>query len=453
MNSRYETDRALIVVSVVVVVVVASAIMTASLEPIYAYERKYYEQELLTNVCGNTEIPFNILCQNLASQLQGDANSVNAIGTMNAPSNITPQQGDTIHIVWSDNSHSGTLNFDILYKNSHNGGTSFGPSENLSNDPLNSAGPKVVASGNVIHAVWEEDLLGGEVLYRRSTDGGVTFGPTINLSNDLGSKSVDIAISGNNVYVVWTDTHPTGSRLMYTRSTDGGLNFEIPVNLDIGGEPRPSTSIAAFDNNVYIVWREIIVNNDEIFYKRSIDGGASFGAPINISNDPTDSITPDIAVSGGNVYIVWDDDNPGSQEIFYRRSIDGGASFGGTVNISNSPEVGGFPSVAAVENNVYIVWEDDDPVGGIAERDILFRRSLDGGANFESTVDISDNNQFSTRADVAAIGDRVYIVWRDFLGDPEILLTRSMDEGVSFEGPVNVSNNAGGSGMPSIAVS
>src|SRR5918996_3994740 len=34
----------------------------------------------LANACGNGEEPFNILCQNLLSQIEGDGNAVNIIG-------------------------------------------------------------------------------------------------------------------------------------------------------------------------------------------------------------------------------------------------------------------------------------------------------------------------------------------------------------------------------------
>ena len=32
------------------------------------------------NFCGNGNFPFNIKCQNLANQIQGDGNAVNVIG-------------------------------------------------------------------------------------------------------------------------------------------------------------------------------------------------------------------------------------------------------------------------------------------------------------------------------------------------------------------------------------
>ena len=35
-------------------------------------------------------------------------------------------------------------------------------------------------------------------------------------------------------------------------------------------------------------------------------------------------LIPSIAVSGNNVYVVWKDNTPGNDEVFCRRSPDGG---------------------------------------------------------------------------------------------------------------------------------
>jgi hypothetical protein len=57
-----------------------------------------------------------------------------------------------------------------------------------------------------------------------------------------------------------------------------------------------------------------------------------------------------MAVSENNVYLVWNSDAPGSSEIFYRKSTDGGAFFGDTVNLSNTAENSYTPRVAASNN-------------------------------------------------------------------------------------------------------
>jgi hypothetical protein len=105
-------------------------------------------------------------------------------------------------------------------------------------------------------------------------------------------------------------------------------------------------ALVVFGNKVYVVWSDDTVGNFEIFYRKSTDGGATFGATVNLSNDAADSGSPAIDISDNNIYVVWDDFTPGSTDIFYRKSTDGGATFGATVNLSNS--IGGSftPSIA-----------------------------------------------------------------------------------------------------------
>ena len=74
-------------------------------------------------------------------------------------------------------------------------------------------------------------------------------------------------------------------------------------------------------HQAYTVWQNQASNNKtyDIFFKRSIDGGASFGDTINLSNDTGDSTDPDIASSNdGSVYIVWTDNYKGRSKVFFR---------------------------------------------------------------------------------------------------------------------------------------
>ena len=67
--------------------------------------------------------------------------------------------------------------------------------------------------------------------------------------------------------------------------------------------------------------------------------GRGFIEPTkNLSNSAENSVFPDIAVSGNNVYVVWDEEVSGTRDILYRRSVDGGNTFSDTIkNLSNNP--------------------------------------------------------------------------------------------------------------------
>ncbi len=127
-------------------------------------------------------------------------------------------------------------------------------------------------------------------------------------------------------------------------------------------------------------------------YRRSTNGGASFGSTLNLSNNSGNSGVPAVAASGNKVYVVWEDNTPGNFDILYKRSTNSGANFGGTLNLSNTSAYSLHPAIAASGTNVYVVWYDTTQVN----YNILYRRSTNDGANFGGTVNVSISNTAHT---------------------------------------------------------
>lgn len=70
----------IIAVAALAVMLIASAATVQ--EDAFAGKKKKYRQSLSqANDCGNGKLPLNVFCQNLASQIQGDGNAMNIIGT------------------------------------------------------------------------------------------------------------------------------------------------------------------------------------------------------------------------------------------------------------------------------------------------------------------------------------------------------------------------------------
>src|SRR5918995_553711 len=162
------------------------------------------------------------------------------------------------------------------------------------------------------------------------------------------------------------------------------------------GDIIDDTMTTAKLDSVYIVWSE---QDSDIMFKRN---AISFDPTINLSNTAGRSLEPSVAASENNVHVVWTDDIQGNREILYRRSTDGGASFGGTVNLSNTAGFSASPAVAVSGfQNVYVVWMDHS----LGNFDILFRGSTDDGASFGGTVNLTNTSGRSDRPAVAAFGD------------------------------------------------
>ena len=294
--------------------------------------------------------------------------------------------GNNVHIAWSDFSFG---NFDIFYRRSFDGGATFGPIINLSDNAGSSGRPAIAIFGNNVHVVWQDDTAGNtDILYRKSADEGASFtGPIKNLSGNAGvSIAPAMAASGNNVHVVWEDNTPGNSDILYRRSIDGGSTFpNIIKNLSSNAGFSFNPAIAVSGNNVHVVWQDVTGETEfDILYKRSLDGGNTFPNIIkNLSGTDGASGDPAIAVSGDNVHVVWDDNTPGNSDILYRRSIDGGSTFPNIIkNLSSNAGSSADPAVALSGNSVYVVWRDLTP----GNADILYRTSSDNGDTFPSLL-------------------------------------------------------------------
>ena len=337
-------------------------------------------------------------------------------------------EGDLVLVVWDDSTPGPTS---ILERRSLNAGSTF---PNIINNLGGTFSPDIAVSdftaSDIVHVVWEGSVPGKiftEILYRRSLDGGATFGPTINISDTFGvSFAPKIAVFNNIVHVVWQDTDPgnqnTPPDIFYKRSTDGGATFpNVIKNLssNAGDSISPAIAVSGDNgNNVYVVWNDNTAGNQDILYRRSTNAGSTFPNVIkNLSSNAGDSTFPAIAVSGSVVHVVWTDNTFGIPDILHRRSLDGGNTFPNIIkNISGSG--GGAASGAAIAvlgDNVHIVWQET--------QDILYRRSLNGGVTFPNVIkNLSSNAGISNLSAIATLGNIVHVVWTDMTtGNFEIL--------------------------------
>src|SRR5215207_4053616 len=147
---------------------------------------------------------------------------------------------------------------------------------------------------------------------------------SINLSNSTtNSFSPQLAISksktqsGNDsVYVVWTDNATGNGDIYFKRSVDNGTSFGNTENLSTNPGNSTAAQIAAYQDNVYVVWEDAATGNGDIYFKRSVDNGTSFGNTENLSNDNGKSYGAQIVISGNNIYVVWADDSTGNGDIY-----------------------------------------------------------------------------------------------------------------------------------------
>ena len=102
-----------------------------------------------------------------------------------------------------------------------------------------------------------------------------------------------------------------------------------------GTSPNNEWCVAASGNFVHVVWYDERDLNKEIYYKRSADEGVTWGSDIRLTNQISTSTNPSIAVSGQIVHVVWFDGRDGNYEIYHKRSVDNGVTWGPDTRLTN----------------------------------------------------------------------------------------------------------------------
>jgi len=320
-----------------------------------------------------------------------------------------------INVVWNDD---GPGNLDILFSRSTDGGTTFSTPVNVSHDPDSSSSPQIAtdSAGNIF-VTWESDTGVLGVLFSRSVDGGVTFSAPVMVSTNAGgSMAPQMAVdAAGNVNLVWEDDIASSSDISYSRSQDHGQTFSAPKSLSHNvGNSNGAQISADLTGNVNVVWENDSPGNFDVFFTRSTDGGLNFSALSNLSHSPGSASSAQIGTDpGGNINVIWVDSTPpsSSTDIYFARSADGGNSFSAPLNISNNPGFSTDPSLAVDSGgNVNLSWQDTTP----GNREIFYSRSTDSGSTFSAPQNLSNNRGSSTVTEIVADKNgSLNVVWQD----------------------------------------
>jgi len=272
-----------------------------------------------------------------------------------------------------------------------------------------------------------------------------TLGTPINLSNNTGRSYLpEIARSGDSfVYVIWRDDTTGNGDIYFKRSTDGGKTFGSLINLSNNVGISEAAKIVATGPYVYVVWSDESANpgKGEIYFRASSNNGASFGSIKNLSsNSGGDSAVPQLRADGTNVYVVWSDDNgAGGRDIYLKRSTNNGVDFGSSkIKVSTSGKAS-QPTISSQGSFVYVVWRDRSTGNG----DIYFKRSTNAGSSFGSSLinlSGSSNSGDSILPLIRSTSSFVYVTWRDAsTGNGDIYFRRSTDNGATMQSLKNLS--------------
>ncbi|MBP7051988.1 MAG: InlB B-repeat-containing protein [Phycisphaerae bacterium] len=248
--------------------------------------------------------------------------------------------------------------------------------------------------------------------------GDEEFGDPVQVTtNVLDQCNADIAVGTNGVlYVVWQDNR-RGNWDLYASTSADGVTWSAAVRVADSNDDEINPAIAVDSqspNRVYVAWEDNRAGNQDIYVSHSIAGFASATVQA-VTSNVQDQTDPRIAVDGSNTaYVVWTDARNQSKDIYGAASNSGPWT---NVPIVTGTGVQFLPAVAAEAGSsvLHLVWVSD-----LSGDDDIYYASSNGlpatpltGVNL-----IDDTSRTDQRTPAIAVAEeagdlRVFVCWQD----------------------------------------
>ncbi len=215
--------------------------------------------------------------------------------------------------------------------------------------------------------------------FARSDDGGNTFTTATVVTPPPGGNSPSQAAKGKDgaFYMLFLRRLVAGgtTELHLSKSVDGGASFvtqQIDVQPAIGNE-RDSAKLIAdpASGALYTVFTDSRTGRPQLFFRRSMDNGASWEQAVILGpnqNSPSSNPQISLAPNGRIDVVFYSARAEKSEDVYWMYSADGGGRFIAR-QLNDAPinrelgyrdEVGGFypPGVASMVDGAVFAWSD-----------------------------------------------------------------------------------------------
>jgi hypothetical protein len=197
----------------------------------------------------------------------------------------------------------------------------------------------------------------------------------------------------------------SASAVVSTKGTD-----PTPAFVSMAGSCR-YPAVASEGDNLYLTWMVVEGLTTSLYFRQSTDEGKNWTSARKISKDKADCFPPAIAVNSHMVHLAWVDyGETVDGELYYTRSIDGGATWEKNRILITNANSSRYPLLACNKNNVYLIWQD-------VENKVHFKASRDKGLTWESETLLGRVGKHSCYCYPPALsntGNQMAVVWSDF---------------------------------------
>jgi hypothetical protein len=319
--------------------------------------------------------------------------------------------GTHVYAAWAEKGPGGSA---VHFRRSTDEGASWTPAQRLSGLAEPAGFLRMAVSGSRVYVVWSaQGTAPGTVQtwMRASTDGGATFGPT--LAVPLPSLKV-VAAEGESLYVVTESKaaydHSEAADILFTASHDGGRTW-APVQ-DVNGTDYGGLQVLARGDRVYLLWGTAGSSTDDIpRFRESADRGATFGPVVRLAGDDDNVDTDLLVLQGDRLHFVWSHCTghhlTETCHVSLRTQPGPGQPFGPARVLSETAVRAVTPDVAVDGAALHVVWTE----GPNTRENLVYRRSLDAGDTFLPAETLTLTPRQRLWPSITAGGGSVSFTW------------------------------------------
>ena len=264
---------------------------------------------------------------------------------------------------------------------------------------------------------------------RRTDDGGATWDPPIVLAE--GAYFASIGGRGSRVGAAWVDN----GQVRFARSTDGGQSFadsKLIANADRAGQ----TSVAYGPDGLVVVSWVQNSSTGKLRARVSTDGGFSFGPAQFIASGTEEGVHP-AAVGDGVGYVLYLKDGV----LYVRRTLNSGASWLPPQQISDEISGNTFEQfhITAEGGEAYVAYLHESGA-------IHYRGTSNDGATWSAERQLRRSNRFNSTPRLSLEGGVLRAVFNTNNG----LFYRQSADGMAWT-PLESVSEIGGDGWVGLA--
>ncbi|MBU4274110.1 MAG: glycoside hydrolase, partial [Planctomycetes bacterium] len=240
---------------------------------------------------------------------------------------------------------------------------------------------------------------------------------------------------------------PASAAPRFATLGDASENF-VRVTNNTTSDQNPAI-VRASDGKLWVVWDSDRSGNRDLWYKTSLNSGASWSAATRLTDHQESDLCPSIMeTSDGDIWVTWYSNRTGNWDIFYRHTSDSGSNWSSDEQLTTDALWDMEPSITeAADNSIWITWCSYRA----GNWEVWARSTSNGGTSWSDPIRITTNNAWDYDPTIMVANDGTFwIVWYSERSGNRDLWYKTSANGVTWSAATRLTTDAGADQNPSV---